>query len=201
MKIRRTGEFNKWLKKLRNPETRVRINLGLNAWEKEIPATIGFWGIFRSCVLITAPVIVFITEIPGKKSLSCFVAATKLLKLPILLGHGILLGGHLRNRRNKNKMEKITIADFDPAEYIETPEDVFLTLKVAAEENDPQFLLSVLGDIARSKGMVRLARELNLDRKGLYKALSSEGNPSFITVAKVLDTLGFRLKVEQKISA
>jgi probable addiction module antidote protein len=97
-------------------------------------------------------------------------------------------------------MEKMTVADFDPAEYIETPEDVFLTLKVAAEENDPEFLLSVIGDIARSKGMTRLAGELNLDRKGLYKALSSEGNPSFITVSKVLDKLGFRLNIERKAS-
>jgi probable addiction module antidote protein len=97
-------------------------------------------------------------------------------------------------------MEKMTVADFDPAEYIETKEDVFLTLKVAAEERDPQFLLSVLGDIARSRGMTQLAQELNLDRKGLYKALSPEGNPSFITVVKVLDNLGFRLNVEQKAS-
>jgi probable addiction module antidote protein len=97
-------------------------------------------------------------------------------------------------------MEKLTVADFDPAEYIETPEDVFLTLKVAAEENDPRFLLSVIGDIARSEGMVQLAQELNLDRKGLYKALSSDGNPSFITVSKVLDKLGFRLNIERKVS-
>jgi len=29
------------------------------------------------------------------------------------------------------------------------------------------------------KGMTRLARELDLDRKGRYKSLSTEGNPSF----------------------
>jgi probable addiction module antidote protein len=95
-------------------------------------------------------------------------------------------------------MENTALIDFDPAEYIETPEDVFLTLKAAAEENDPEFLLSVIGDIARSKGMAQLARDLNLDRKGLYKAFSAEGNPSFITVVKVLDKLGVRLKMERK---
>jgi probable addiction module antidote protein len=100
-------------------------------------------------------------------------------------------------RRNKT-MEKVTFDKWDPAEYIETPEDVFLTLKVAAEEGNPEFLLSVIGDIARSKGMAQLARDLNLDRKGLYKALSEEGNPSFITVVKVLDKLGVRLKMERK---
>jgi probable addiction module antidote protein len=95
-------------------------------------------------------------------------------------------------------MEKVTVADFDPADYIETKEDVIATLEAALAENDPEFLLSVIGDIARSKGMVQLARELNLDRKGLYKAFSPGGNPSFITVVKVLDNLGFKLSVQKK---
>ena len=72
---------------------------------------------------------------------------------------------------------------------------------VHPRENNPEFLLLATGDIARSKGMARLARNLNLDRKGLYKAFSEKGNPSFLTVVKVLDNLGFRLRVEQKASA
>jgi probable addiction module antidote protein len=95
-------------------------------------------------------------------------------------------------------MEKITVSDFDAAEYIRTKADVVAYLEAALEENDPKLLLAVIGDIARSEGMARLAQELNLDRKGLYKALSPEGNPSFITVAKVLDKLGFRLNIERK---
>jgi DNA-binding phage protein len=49
--------------------------------------------------------------------------------------------------------------------------------------------------------MARLARALNLNRKGLYKAFSEKGNPSFLTVVKVLGNPGFRLNVEQKVSA
>jgi probable addiction module antidote protein len=98
-------------------------------------------------------------------------------------------------------MEKIAFEKWDPADDIETKEDVIAILEAALEEKDPEFLLSVIGDIARSKGMVHLAKELNLDRAGLYKALSGKGNPSFSTVVKVLDNLGFRLKVEQKVSA
>jgi probable addiction module antidote protein len=94
-------------------------------------------------------------------------------------------------------MEKITVSDFDPAEYIETKEDVLGILEAALDENDPEFLLSVIGDIARSKGMMKIAKELNLDRTGLYRSFSSEGNPSFITVLKVLGNLGFRLNIEQ----
>jgi probable addiction module antidote protein len=98
-------------------------------------------------------------------------------------------------------MEKATFEKWDPAEYIETKEDVIATLEVAFEENDLEFLLSVIGDIARSKGMTQIARDLGVTREALYKSLSSEGNPSFNTVMKILDTLGFRLRVEQKASA
>jgi probable addiction module antidote protein len=94
-----------------------------------------------------------------------------------------------------------TVKDFDPAEYIDNKEVAIEYLKAALTEKDPEFLLLVIGDIARSKGMTQLARSLDLDRKGLYKAFSPEGNPSFSTVVKVLDNLGFRLRIEQKVSA
>jgi probable addiction module antidote protein len=94
--------------------------------------------------------------------------------------------------------EKVTFEDWDPADDIETKEDVAAVLEVAIEESDPEFLLSVIGDIARSKGMAQLARELDVDRAGLYKSFSPEGNPSFITVVKVLNNLGFGLSIHQK---
>jgi len=58
-----------------------------------------------------------------------------------------------------------------------------------------------LGDIARSKGMAQIAKELNLSRESLYRSLSQDGNPSFSTVAKVLDNLGFQLSIKQKVPA
>jgi len=96
------------------------------------------------------------------------------------------------------KSEKITFEKWDPADDIETKEDVIGVLEAALEENDPDFLLSVVGDIARSKGMTQLAKELNITRKGLYKALAPDGNPSFKTVFKLLDLLGMRIRLEQK---
>ena len=94
--------------------------------------------------------------------------------------------------------EKITFEKWDPASDIETGEDVITLLEVALEENDPDFILRAIGYIARSKGMAQLARKLHLDRKGLYKSLAPEGNPSFKTVFKLLDLLGLRIRLEQK---
>ncbi|MFP3043964.1 putative addiction module antidote protein [Treponema primitia] len=95
-------------------------------------------------------------------------------------------------------MEKTTVSDWHLADEIETKEDVIGMLEAAFEENDTKFLLKVIGEIARSKGMAQLAKELNLSREGLYDSLSPKGNPSFETVVKVLDNLGFQLSVQQK---
>ena len=99
-----------------------------------------------------------------------------------------------------NKKGKVTFSEYDPAEYIEDKEDVIAHLKVALEENDPDFLLRTIGDIARSKGMTQIAKELGIDRKGLYKSLAPDGNPSFRTVFKLLDILGLRVKLEPKVA-
>ena len=96
------------------------------------------------------------------------------------------------------KEEKITFTKWDPAEDIETKEDVIALLEVALDENDPEFLLSIMGDIAHSKGMAQIAKELKIDRTGLYKSLTPDGNPSFKTVFKLLDILGLRVRLEPK---
>jgi probable addiction module antidote protein len=108
-------------------------------------------------------------------------------------------------RRNNMKEEKITFSDWDFTDKIGTKEDVAgmleAVIELAVKENDPEFLFEAIGDIARSKGMAQLARELNLDRSSLYKSLSPAGNPSFFTIAKVMDNLGFQLTIREKVSA
>ena len=89
-------------------------------------------------------------------------------------------------------------SDWDMAEFIESKEDVIAHLSVALEENDTDFLLSVLSALARSKGMAQIAADLGVTREGLYKTLSPGSNPAFGTVVKTLDNLGFKLNVELK---
>jgi probable addiction module antidote protein len=97
-------------------------------------------------------------------------------------------------------MEKITVSDWHLSEELETKEDVIAMFELALEENDTKFFLKIIGEIARSKGMAQLASELKLNREGLYDSLSLKGNPSFSTVVKVLDNLGFKLSIQQKAS-
>ena len=93
---------------------------------------------------------------------------------------------------------RVKFSKWDPADYIKDKEDVIAYLEAALEENDPEIILSIVNDIARSKGMTKIAKELKLDRRGLYKSLAPDGNPSFKTVFKLIDLLGLQLKLAPK---
>lgn len=82
---------------------------------------------------------------------------------------------------------------FDAADYLKTEEDMAAYLEAALEEDGPAVVAAALGDIARAKGMTRVAREAGLGRESLYKALSPEGNPELATVMKVVKALGLSL--------
>jgi probable addiction module antidote protein len=88
--------------------------------------------------------------------------------------------------------------DWDMADHINTKEEVFAYLEGALEEHDMETFFDVVGAIARSKGMAQIAKDLGLNRESLYKSLSREGNPSFATIAKVIDLLGYRIEIKQK---
>lgn len=93
-------------------------------------------------------------------------------------------------------MGKTKTRPYDPAEYLRDDADMAAYLEVALEDGDPALIAHTLGVIARAKGMTELARTTGLGRESLYKALSSEGNPEFATVLKVIRALGLRLRAE-----
>ncbi|MGL4230018.1 MAG: addiction module antidote protein [Casimicrobium sp.] len=88
---------------------------------------------------------------------------------------------------------KVKTTVWDPAEHLETEEDIAAYLEAAFEEGDPALIAAALGDIARAKGMAQIARDAGLGRESLYKALSPEGNPEFATIMKVVNALGLKL--------
>lgn len=90
-------------------------------------------------------------------------------------------------------MPKTATTPWDPAENLETEEDMVAYLEAALEEGDPNLVAAALGDIARAKGMTQVAREAGLGRESLYKALSPAGNPGFGTILKVVAALGLQL--------
>lgn len=90
-------------------------------------------------------------------------------------------------------MAKTVTTFWDPADHLNTEEDMVAYLEAALEEADPALVAAALGDIARAKGMTQVARDAGLGRESLYKALSPSGNPEFATILKVISALGLQL--------
>ena len=101
---------------------------------------------------------------------------------------------------NPHAVEKLGIKPLDAADYLQSDEDCALYLQTCLEEapGDAALFAKALGDVARARGMMQLARDTGMSREGLYKALGENGNPSFATVMKVLDALGLKLHVESQ---
>ena len=87
---------------------------------------------------------------------------------------------------------------FDPADFLQTDEDIIAYLDAAMEDNDPAFIAGALGDVARSKGMSAIARKAGVGRQALYGALSENGNPTLETLVGVLNALGLQLTVQKR---
>ena len=84
---------------------------------------------------------------------------------------------------------------YDVAEHLRTPREMAAYLDAWLDEapEDAAGIARALGDIARAKGMTKVAEATGLSRESLYRALSAGGNPSLATVLKVARALGVRL--------
>jgi len=101
-------------------------------------------------------------------------------------------------------MSKAKTKPFDPAEYLDDSDAIATYMSEALESEDPAFVADALGVVARARGMSEVARKAGMSRESLYRALSTDGNPEFATVLRVLQALGLRLSaapVQQKKSA
>lgn len=91
-------------------------------------------------------------------------------------------------------MPKTRTTRWDPVAHLDSEEAIAAYLAAALEDGDPAVVTAALGDIARAKGMTRVARKAGLGRESLYKALSPDGNPELATVLRVIAALGLKLQ-------
>jgi probable addiction module antidote protein len=83
---------------------------------------------------------------------------------------------------------------FDPAEHLQTDEDIKFFLQDAGE-GTPEEFIHALNTVARAKGMTEIAKQAGVTRASLYKSLSEGGKPRFDTILKVTKALGCRLAI------
>ncbi|MCY4362286.1 MAG: putative addiction module antidote protein [Gammaproteobacteria bacterium] len=87
------------------------------------------------------------------------------------------------------------IKKFDVVDFLDNDEAIIEYLNTALEEGNSEFFVKAVGDVARSKGMMKVARSSGLGRQNLYRSLSRGGNPRIETLFRVLDALDIKLSV------
>jgi len=88
-------------------------------------------------------------------------------------------------------LEKLKDAEF-AVEYLNA------SLEDNDEGSDERFLMA-LRQVAQVHGMSALAESSGVTRPALYRALSGSGNPEFLTLRALLDSLGLKLLVERRV--
>lgn len=90
------------------------------------------------------------------------------------------------------KKKRVKVVPFDAAEYLTDETAIAHYLDAILEEDDLDLLLLALNDVARARGMAKVAKEAGVGRESLYKALAPGAKPRFDTIVKVARALGVR---------
>ena len=93
-------------------------------------------------------------------------------------------------------MTKQKTRPFDMGNHLNDEADIAEYMRQVLEDGDPALLGAALGDVARARGMTKLAKDTGLSRESLYKSLSGERAPSTDTLFKVVKALGLKLTIE-----
>jgi probable addiction module antidote protein len=90
---------------------------------------------------------------------------------------------------------RVEIAPFDASDYLDNEEVVAEYLAAALEDPNPNVFLRAVADVAKARGISKVAKDAGLGRESLYKALAPGAKIRYETVRKLLESLGVRLTV------
>ncbi|WP_321782713.1 addiction module antidote protein [Paraburkholderia sp. J94] len=90
-------------------------------------------------------------------------------------------------------MKEVKIARFDAADYLDSEEAIAAYLNAALEEGDPDLLVAAIADVAKARGIAKVAADAGLGRESLYKTLSPGSKPKLETIFKLMHALGIKL--------
>lgn len=98
------------------------------------------------------------------------------------------------SRKTEMPVAKTKTTPFDVASYLTTSEAQAELIADAFESGDPTYITLTLGHVARARGMGDIAQEAGVTREGLYKALSSTGDPRLSTLMGVMKALKLEIR-------
>jgi probable addiction module antidote protein len=92
-------------------------------------------------------------------------------------------------------MPKAKFAPFKTADFLDDEEVIAEYLTAAIADPNPEVFLLAVSNVAKARGIAKVAKDSGLGRESLYKALAPGAKPRYETVRKLMDALGVRLTV------
>ena len=89
---------------------------------------------------------------------------------------------------------------YNASDYLKTPADRESYLQAAFADGDPQVITRALGDVAKAQNVTQLAKNAQINRAHLYRALSNKGDPHLSTLSKIIKALGYKLDITKSAS-
>jgi probable addiction module antidote protein len=94
-----------------------------------------------------------------------------------------------------SKFDDLGLAPFDASDCLDSEATIAEYLTAALENPDPDAFLVAVRDVAKARGIAKVAADAGLGRESLYKALKPGAQPRFNTVHRLLEALGVRLDI------
>ena len=94
-------------------------------------------------------------------------------------------------------MAKAKFAPFSAADYLDDEKVIAEYLAAAMEDPNPDVFLLAVSNVAKARGIAKIAKDSGLGRESLYKALAPGAKPRYETVRKLVDALGVKWTVVQ----
>jgi probable addiction module antidote protein len=94
------------------------------------------------------------------------------------------------------KLVKMGYKVWNASDYLTSEEMIAEYLTAALEEPNPEVFVLALENVAKARGMAKVAKDAGLGRESLYKALSKGSHPRYETISAVMQALGVKFAVE-----
>jgi probable addiction module antidote protein len=101
-----------------------------------------------------------------------------------------------KNPEGAEEMSKTNITPFDASEYLDSEETIAAYLNDALASGNEDVVLAAFRDVAKARGMAKVAADAGVQRESLYKSLTEGAKPRFETILKVAGALGVRFVTE-----
>jgi len=91
---------------------------------------------------------------------------------------------------------KTKYSTFSAADYLNSEELISEYIRAAAETCDHKVLMSALAEVAKARGITKVANDAGLGRESLYKTFAAGAHPRLETIMAIMNALNLRLTVE-----